>query len=208
VDSQNHHQVAEVLRGHDTPDNALVAPDQPYNRGGSVRTTFRYWHHTTGRGQQQLVSQAQDPQTGIWNLHRYGPPAAAVFLVRYHNGRFGGIEIPVVWWPAGWVSFWLTGIWPHLTTDEHCRIAQRLDLMKARNETHWNAWSALVDHMRERQLPAFEQMLDIGTHLSPDEYADLARYIRLGGPDIRNERWFTISADSDPAETELRPADR
>ncbi|MGW5384060.1 hypothetical protein [Nocardia sp. NPDC003963] len=208
MDSHTNHQVAEVLRGHDTLDNALVAPDQPYNRGGSIRTTFRYWHETTGRGQQQLFTQAQDPQTGIWNLHRYGPPAAAVFLVRYHNGRFGGIEIPVVWWPAGWVAFWLTGIWTHLTADERSRIAQRLGLMKARNEMHWSAWSSLVDHMRQHQLPAFEQMLDIRTHLRPDEYAALARYIRLGGPDLRDEHWFTIPTDSGPAEIESRPADQ
>jgi hypothetical protein len=207
VDSQDKHQVAEVLRGHDTPANALVVPDQPYNRGGSIRTTFRYWVNTTARGQQQLVTQAKDPYSGNWNPLRLGLPAGAVFLVRYDSGRIGGIETPVVWWPSIWVSFWLTGVWPHLTSAERSQIAHHLDVMKARNETDWSAWGALIDHMVQRGLPTFGRILGIETHMRPDEYADLTRYIRLGGPDLREPDWFTTPGDAASA-GQTEPTDR
>ncbi|MFD4406669.1 hypothetical protein ACFWPH_28300 [Nocardia sp. NPDC058499] len=186
-----------MLRGHHAPDSALIAHDQPYNRGGSIRTTIRYWVHTTARGQQHLMSQSQGPATGNWNPYRAGAPKTTVFLVRYDSGRVGGIEIPVVVWPTDWVSFWLTGIWRHLNDTERFGIVHRLRLMAARNPIQWDAWSALIDRMTQRGLPPLEEWLDLDTHISADEYANLARYIRLGGPDLRDKQWFTI-----PAQTE------
>ncbi|MFD4406670.1 hypothetical protein ACFWPH_28305 [Nocardia sp. NPDC058499] len=192
-------QVVEVLRGHTTADTAVSVDDYPYGR--LLRTTRRCWVETASKGakkdHQRLVTQTLNPKSGRWNNPHPGGYAHTVFLVRYENGHVDGIAGPF-WDYRQWVRFWLTGIWSHLNESERKTSAFVQHALARRDPTGWQRWFTLGDRMKAQELPPLDR-LDLGDlqmYLDESDYADLRRYLQLGGPDLRVKGWFEPGASA------------
>ncbi|MFC9965633.1 hypothetical protein ACFVH4_15500 [Nocardia ignorata] len=188
-------KVVAILRGHDSAETAKVVNDYPH---GSSRTQIRFWVERATKGPKagltRGVRQTQNPQTGRWNKpHASVYTTVDMWVVEYDNGHVdtAGFSLGD---PHRWVSFYNTGIWPHLTDPERARIAYLMGKLQLRTPTAWAVFAELVHDMTTMSLPTLEEWRAI----LPDRYVDSQRYVALraylaaDGPDLQANTWWLL----------------
>jgi hypothetical protein len=134
----------EILRGHTSPETALIVDDYPY--GFRLRCKIRYWlENKPGRGH-RFVSQTSNPKVAseAWNkpkasTYSIGPDLALMFLDEQghvHWTSIGGYS-----WPEHVQSF-KARFGALLSAEEAEQLAKVETFLRRLSPQSWAEWDA------------------------------------------------------------------
>jgi len=191
-ESENRGLVVEVLRGHVDAETAWVDKDHP--DGVRIRCRRRLWIERCAKGQQKgkyrMVYQTTDVRNGRPNFWRKLHPSGYVdhmWLCRFENGHVDPVGYGTTYWSTeGFIAFYITGIWAHLTDIERSWFERMHAYINRRMPDKFKGVNALIEAVRldPENAPSFAAVQEFRSdygYMTEARYQNVLAYVRMGG---------------------------